>query len=111
MGILDTTRVDRCSRQPGTEGNGEEWHTDFLQGTGFLLLHRDTRELLAAASFTTMEQAKQVDINMWELKAVQMAIGLLVAVRAGKALELARIRTTEFTHPELRALKTKVCDG
>ena len=78
---------------------------------GILLLHRDTRELLAAASFFTMEQAKQVDVNMLELKAVQTAIGLLVAVRARKALEVARISTNEFTRPELRTLKTKVCDS
>ena len=49
-----------------------------LQGTGFLLLHRNSRELLAEASFFTIGQAKQVDVNMLELRAVQTVIGLMV---------------------------------
>ena len=131
--------MERGSRQSGNRAiavfvNGR-WHTDKctqanvvllsdagfrdcpsrpsrkLHGTGFLLIDRDTPELLAAASFFTMVQAKQADINMLELIAVQTAIGLLVAVRAGKALEVARTCTHEFTRPELRTVKTKVCDS
>ena len=55
-----------------------------LQGTGFLFLHRSSRELLAAASFFSTGRTKQADINLQELEAVHTAIELLVAVRPEK---------------------------
>ena len=71
---------------------------------GFLLLHRNDRELLAAASFFTEEHEKHGDINMLELKAFQMAIGLMVMVCAGAAEELTRICACNCTRSELRTL-------
>ena len=42
---------------------------------------------------------------------LQTAIGLIVAVRAEEAKEVARICTSEFSRPEVRTLKTKVAGG
>ena len=47
-----------------------------LQVAGFLVLHRSSRELLAASFFST-GRTKQADINLLELEAVHIAIGLL----------------------------------
>ena len=65
-----------------------------IQDMVFLMLHRDTRELLAAASFFMEDRARQD--------------GLMLAVRAGEAKQLTKIRTNDFTRSELRTLKNKV---
>ena len=76
-----------------------------LQGAGFLILHRSSRELQAAASlFST----KRADINLLELEAVHIAMGLLMAVRAREAEDVAKLCQNGFSHPELRTLKAKV---
>ena len=54
------------------------------QGMGFLMMHRSTRELLAAASFFVETRRKQDDMNILELMAVQAAVGMTMAVRAGE---------------------------
>ena len=72
------------------------------------MLHRDTRELLAAASFFTEYRVRQDDINILELRAVQTAVGLMLAVRAGEAKQLTEPRANDFTRSELRTLKTKL---
>ena len=49
--ILSDPGIQDCPSKPSRK----------RQGTNVLLLHRNSRELLAAASFFTTEQAKQVD--------------------------------------------------
>ena len=62
----------------------------------------------AADSLATEDRARQDDINILELKAVQTAAGLILAVRAGEAKQATEIRADDFTRSELRTLKTKV---
>ena len=71
------------------------------QGMGFLMMHRDTRELLAAASLFVETRTKQDDINILELRAVRM----MMAVQAGR---LTYTQASEFTRPEIRTLKNRV---
>ena len=78
------------------------------QGMGFLMLHRDTRELLAAGSFSVEGRAKQDDMNILELRAVQAAVGMMMAVRAGETRLLTKTRASDFTRSEIRTLKIKV---
>ena len=77
------------------------------QGIRFLMMHRGNRELLAAA-FYEERRAKQDDINILELRAVQAAAGMMMALRAGEAGQFTSTRASVFTRPELRTLKTKV---
>ena len=77
------------------------------QGIGFLMMHQGTWQLLAAASFYEETRAKQDDINILELSALQSAAGMMMAARAGKAGQLTSTRASEFTRPELRTLKTQ----
>ena len=78
------------------------------QGIRFLMMPRGNRELLAAASFYEERRAKQDDINILELRAVQAAAGMMMALRAGEAGQFTSTRANVFTRPELRTLKTKV---
>ena len=78
------------------------------QGMGFLMMHRSTREPLAAASFFVVTRAKQDDINILGLRAVQAAAGMVIAVRAGEAGQFTRTRASAFTRSALRTLKANV---
>ena len=72
------------------------------QGMGFLMMHRDTRELLAAASMFVETRMKQDDINILELRAVQSAVGMMMAVRTGEAGRFTDTQASAFTRPEIR---------
>ena len=59
-------------------------------GLGWLLVHRESRCILAAASWFVQgeEEAAEEDVNYWELRALVAGLGALLFLRTGRVGEV-----------------------